>query len=761
MAVKAGKRLEILLYDYIGFFGVNAEDFVKELRSHKDITDIDLKINSPGGSIIAGNAIYNALLQHKAKVHVSIDSLAASMASVIAMAGDDIMIADNAFFMIHNPNVLTIGDADELRKEADLLDKMKANAIKAYKRHSSKTTEEISEMMDDETWLSGDEAVEMGFAGTVFEGAKDDEDDEESNRIKNLQLCKDKVFQMMAEAKTPKKKEKVLSSLNLPEGTTGIKFTFDDNHSTNQNNQPKGGLKMHFDENGNLVNDKGEIVLTAEKVAEEQKKVKDGATSAHATELEEARVAERKEGARLEKERTKEIKALCGDLELSEEFQNKLIEDGITVEDARKQAIEEHKKGMQSAGGTSANVQKDEKDKQHNGLVNALLVSGNILDHNNADEKKKIEENLSSEYSGYGPQQVIRQVFANAGMKNAFTMNNAQLGRAFAEVCSGNANMVVGAGSINSNELRSVISTAANISLMKGYREAETSYQLLTSPGKLSDLKQAELFQNSQAPDILQIPEGQAAKLSKVADWKETTQLQKWGRAWAITEETIINDRLDVITELPRKYGAAIPREKNYQFWYLVLTGNGPTMGEDSTSFFTNAHGNQSAAGAIVSRTTLSAAIRAFMRFTLPQPDGGRSRTQYARIYPKYLCTGPAHVDTSLLYTMNRQDPRATTSVNTPVQNQYGPGGKWALESVTDPLFEAIGSATNYWFLMVNPNDLDWAKVYTLNGREEPELMSRVGGAAEVAGIVYEIKHWFVVKLQDYRGAYKNSGAAS
>lgn len=153
---------EISIYDQIGGFGVSANDFIDELKALGDVETINLRIASGGGSIVEGNTIYNALKRHSAKVVTHIDSLAASMASVIAMAGDEIRMAQNALLMIHNPWTASIGGAEQLRKDADLLDKMEANIRTSYAR-SNKSAEELDAMMDAETYLTAEEALEAGF----------------------------------------------------------------------------------------------------------------------------------------------------------------------------------------------------------------------------------------------------------------------------------------------------------------------------------------------------------------------------------------------------------------------------------------------------------------------------------------------------------------------------------------------------------------------------------------------------------------------
>lgn len=163
--------VEISIYDEIGFGGVTAKDFMAEVKKFKG-QHIHLRINSVGGSVIEGAAIYNALRRHKGGLTVHVDGLAASMASVIAMAGEEVYIADNAMLMIHNPWSMTMGDADDLRKEADVLDKLKNTLVNAYARKTGMETEDIAAMMDEETWLNATQSVAMGFADQIEDGTQ-------------------------------------------------------------------------------------------------------------------------------------------------------------------------------------------------------------------------------------------------------------------------------------------------------------------------------------------------------------------------------------------------------------------------------------------------------------------------------------------------------------------------------------------------------------------------------------------------------------
>jgi len=169
-AAEGETSAEISIYDAIGSFDVNAKQFVDELKEINADT-INLRINSPGGSVIDGNAMFNALQRHPAKVITHIDGLAASMASVIAMAGDEVHMADNALLMIHNPWTFSMGDADELRADADLLDKMSASILSSYGR-SQYEADEIKNLMDEETWFTAQEAFDAGFVDHISTGLR-------------------------------------------------------------------------------------------------------------------------------------------------------------------------------------------------------------------------------------------------------------------------------------------------------------------------------------------------------------------------------------------------------------------------------------------------------------------------------------------------------------------------------------------------------------------------------------------------------------
>lgn len=173
---------EIFIYDAIVgsdleaeyWGGVSANAFVKALR---DITasTIHVRINSPGGDVFAARAIETALREHKAKKVMHIDGLAASAATFIAMAGDEIVIADGAMFMIHKAWMIAWGNANDLVKTADLLNKVDGTLVDTYAKRTGQGDARIQEWMAAETWFTADEAVQYGFADRVASAQADGE----------------------------------------------------------------------------------------------------------------------------------------------------------------------------------------------------------------------------------------------------------------------------------------------------------------------------------------------------------------------------------------------------------------------------------------------------------------------------------------------------------------------------------------------------------------------------------------------------------
>ena len=160
---------EILIYDVIGWPFNDAAELVRALAEMKQKT-ITVRINSPGGDVFDSMAIFNVLQSHKSKIVTRIESLVASSASFIALAGKEVQAYKNAMMMIHDPWVFAIGNQYELRETADILEKVSGNMVDIYVSESNVGKKEVKAMLKAETWMTAKEAKEKGFIDTIVDG---------------------------------------------------------------------------------------------------------------------------------------------------------------------------------------------------------------------------------------------------------------------------------------------------------------------------------------------------------------------------------------------------------------------------------------------------------------------------------------------------------------------------------------------------------------------------------------------------------------
>jgi ATP-dependent Clp protease, protease subunit len=165
----SSETAEVLIYDEIGAYGVSAKSFLDELGAVPDTSAVTLRINSPGGSVFDAVAIYNALNRRAGRVTVSIDGIAASAASYVAMAGGEVVMPENAFLMIHDPSGMVMGSAADMRAMAEALDKIRDSLVAGYAAKSGADDDTVAALMAKETWLSASEALALGFCDRVAE----------------------------------------------------------------------------------------------------------------------------------------------------------------------------------------------------------------------------------------------------------------------------------------------------------------------------------------------------------------------------------------------------------------------------------------------------------------------------------------------------------------------------------------------------------------------------------------------------------------
>ena len=180
---------------------ITPKQFKSELLSDSD--DITIWINSPGGDVFAASQIYNMLMDYKGKVTVKIDGIAASAASVIAMAGTDVYISPTGLMMIHNPMTIAFGDTLEMEKAISMLSEVKESIINAYEIRTGLSRAKLSHFMDAETWFNAKKAVELGFAdGILFSELREDMPNSESVSFSNIAVINSLIQKLPKAEKT-------------------------------------------------------------------------------------------------------------------------------------------------------------------------------------------------------------------------------------------------------------------------------------------------------------------------------------------------------------------------------------------------------------------------------------------------------------------------------------------------------------------------------------------------------------------------------
>lgn len=203
-------KCEIFLYSLIdgeGFFGMSARDVIDQIKNAGDnVSVIELRINSDGGDVFEALAMYNYLKNHKARVKVFIDGLAASAASIVACSGK-IFMPKNAMLMIHNPVGNVYGESEDMRDMAEVLDKIRDNIANVYASKTGLELEKCIELMNNETWINADEALALGFCDEIIEAR---------NEVKNKMDEKEFNEKVQAAVIAERERLKAIDELNAP-----------------------------------------------------------------------------------------------------------------------------------------------------------------------------------------------------------------------------------------------------------------------------------------------------------------------------------------------------------------------------------------------------------------------------------------------------------------------------------------------------------------------------------------------------------------
>ncbi|HEJ9602672.1 ClpP-like prohead protease/major capsid protein fusion protein [Proteus mirabilis] len=637
MQAKEDQTADIYIYDEIGGWGISARRFTEDLISLGNLSHINLHIHSPGGEVFDGIAIYNQLKNHSATITVYIDGLAASMASVIAMVGDTVIMPKNAMIMIHKPWGVSWGDANDMREYADLLDKLENVLIPAYVAKTGKTTEEITAMLEQETWLDGDECVEHGFADKVIEPVK---------AMASLTSKRIEEFSSMPSA---------IKNQITPKNTT--KPTQQPQPNSSPEPQPSASFA---DEQTRLNGIKDLFAMFGG--------------------------------------RHNELMITC------------LADANCSVEKAREQLL--------NTIAQQQNPEPSNKDNAHiyagNGNIVGDSVRASVMARAGYQDYEK-----DNAYNSMTLRELARASLTERGVGVA-TYNPMQMvGMAFTH---------------STSDFGNILLDVANKAILLGWEENDETFEKWTKKGQLSDFKTAHRVGLGAFPSLRKVREGAEYKYVTLNDKGETIALATYGELFSISRQAIINDDMNMLTDVPKKLGEAAKATIG-DLVYAVLIDNEKMS--DKKALFSTDHKNMLTGGMDVE--TISAGRTAMRQ----QKEGERT----LNIRPAFMLV-PTTLETQAIQVVKSGSVKGA-DVNANIINPV----RDLAEIIAEPRLD--DASEKDWY-MVSRQGSDTIEVAYLNGIDLPYIDQLDGFTSD--GVTTKVRIDAGVAPVDYRGLLKVTG---
>ena len=637
MQAKEDQTADIYIYDEIGGWGISARRFTEDLISLGNLSHINLHIHSPGGEVFDGIAIYNQLKNHSATITVYIDGLAASMASVIAMVGDTVIMPKNAMMMIHKPWGVSWGDANDMREYADLLDKLENVLIPAYVAKTGKTTEEITAMLEQETWLDGDECVEHGFADKVIEPVK---------AMASLTSKRIEEFSSMPSA---------IKNQITPKNTT--KPTQQPQPNSSPEPQPSA---TYADEQTRLNGIKDLFAMFGG--------------------------------------RHNELMITC------------LADANCSVEKAREQLL--------NTIAQQQNPEPSNKDNAHiyagNGNIVGDSVRASVMARAGYQDYEK-----DNAYNSMTLRELARASLTERGVGVATYNPMQMIGMAFTH---------------STSDFGNILLDVANKAILLGWEENDETFGKWTKKGQLSDFKTAHRVGLGAFPSLRKVREGAEYKYVTLNDKGETIALATYGELFSISRQAIINDDMNMLTDVPKKLGEAAKATIG-DLVYAVLIDNEKMS--DKKALFSTDHKNMLTGGMDVE--TISAGRTAMRQ----QKEGERT----LNIRPAFMLV-PTTLETQATQVVKSGSVKGA-DVNSNIINPI----RDLAEIIAEPRLDE--ASTKDWY-MASRQGSDTIEVAYLNGIDVPYIDQLEGFTSD--GVTTKVRIDAGVAPVDYRGLLKVTG---
>jgi ATP-dependent protease ClpP protease subunit len=705
----SGSEAELLIYGPIGdlyWNGITAAAMVDVLQQ-LNVSTIRVRINSIGGVASEGIAIYNALKRHPARIVIVVDGSAESIASLVAMAGDEVIMPPSTLMMIHAPYTPQGGNSVQLRENADSLDTIAAAMAEAYIAKTGKP-DEIKSMLADgrNHYFTAAQAVELGLADRMDESAE--------APIPELAAAAALCNYITAIAHAPTEHTAALRGriqaattplvfASLPEVTQRAVVAHIEDPTMKQKLETilaQGGGNNPSPATNPVTNPAPAAPARAAGVDTAQ------AVAVAITAL---------------RDRNTEITALAqahignADVRAYVDTVIAAADPAVTAGDVGKQILAILAKGRTPINGNGAHVQPgaDERDKQRTAMASAIEVRA------------------------YGGQ------IEGANPFRGFTM--FELARACATAAGVNTrgmdrmDVVAAAFTTSSSDFPLLLGNTASKALKKGYDEAPEVFPTFTRPVTLTDFKPSSLAGLGRFSSLDLIEEGGAYKFGKFSDTGSSLKLVTYGKMFAITRQAIINDDLNALSDVPRKMGQAAKRTVGDAVFTLITSN--PTL-SDGIALFHASHNNLVGPGTTISTTSVDG-LRVLMA-TQKDADG-----RVVRVPLKYIVVPVGLGGLARTVLESQFEVSGAKNLTTPniVRNSF--------EVVEDPRLDAASATA--WYGVADPNLFDGIVVGYLDGKQEPYLEAKDGWSVD--GTEWKVRIDAAAAVADPIGLSKNPGA--
>lgn len=690
--------VELLIYGDIGesWFGdsVTAADLVKQLQEIK-ATTINVRINSYGGSVSDGIAIFNALRRHPAEVHTSVDGVAFSIASLIAMAGDKVAMASNAMLMVHAPWGAAQGNAAEMRQYADTLDKFAEAMATAYvSKTGEKKSTEIDALLKDgqDHYYSAEEAKEFGFV--------------------------DEITESLA----------VAASTEVPryQGKPAASAAHKELHPMNWKEIAKA---LGMSENASVEEIKAKlrsIGLTGETVTVEQVQVALKAASPAPTGGETAEQVH----ARLAV-RNKDIRAAFAPFRSREgvaDLEVEVIADtSLTVEQANKKLLAHLGQGVEPLGLPRTEAGPTDHEKHVAAASDALLLRAGV--RQDPKSKKDIAVDSQNPYRGLTLIEVARAALQRAGI-NTVGKDNLQI----AEMALGMVR-IRGAGQTTSDFPVFLENTLHKL-VLTGFQAVKPVYDRFCKIGDVSDFRPWRRIVPGMIGNLDAVNQHGEYKYKVLPDGeKESITAARRGNIIRITPETLVNDDLGAVADTAKGLGMAGPRTIDRAVFALLASN--PVLTKDSVALFHATHGNTGTGAPSV--TVLSTMAQKMAQQKFPGADAEIMDIRPAVAVANLLVGGDIRVQVEAQYD--------------PGSNNQKPN---KVRGLVRDIVDTERMPASVFYLFADPNIAPVIEVVFLNGQREVRVVS--DEEFSTGGLAWRADLPFGAGAIDYRGGQHSTG---